>query len=252
MIIIDFLNINDAQEWVTNELQPLPLLWYALFSEASPAENLQWLLIGAACVAMAAASWRYRLAGARTAYAFAGLLTVGLFLMLIEDSLNLRHVVVDHYFPILFGMPENDIPRTYRVTWELSFYSLLATMMASGFLYFWLRGILQDTGLQLLTMGYLLYGLAGFSSALRSLGDWQERLGHWVIDRWELADLPAWSEALTRMELWKEASETYSHTLGYLLTDHLFEESLELLAATLLAAGFLNLQGRMVPKTEDG
>lgn len=251
VVSVDFLNVRDAQSWLTADFHPLPLLWYELFSEASPAENLQWAALATAFLAMATVAWRLRQADSRPAYPLCAVLAIGLLLMLVEDSLNLRHIVVDHYFPTLFG-DDDTYPRSlYRLIWELMFYSLLAALMALPFLAFWRSRAWEGTGLKLLVFAYAIYGFAGFSSAMRRIGDWQERLGQHIIARFKLSELPAWTEALERMERAREQSENYTHTLGYLLTDHLIEESIELIATTLLVTGLLCVRRNMLQKCGD-
>lgn len=245
VIAIDFLNVFDAQGRVTAGLMPLPLLWHELFSEGKVAEKLQWAALATGFLAFGTVALKFREGPLDPfRYRYALMLSFGLLLMLIEDSLNFRHVVVDSYFPIFFGDESTNPRSTHRLIWELSFYSLLSLLMVLPFLAFWRRGIWQGTGLRLLTLGYLVYGLAGFSSAMRRLGDWQERLGHWIIAKLELAELPAWQDSLNRMEYWRQQSPDYTHSLGYLLTDHLIEESVELIAATLLLMGLLILRGQ--------
>lgn len=246
VITVDFLNAFDTQTWLTAGLQPLPLLWYELFSEGSPAEMLQWAALAVSFLAMTTAALQFRKQPDRFCYRFAAMLSLGLLLMVIEDALNFRHVVVDYYFPFVFGEQSTDQRRVYRLIWELIFYSFLSVLMVVPFLFFWRKKIWHGAGLRLLTVAYLIYGFAGFSSALRRVGQWQERLGHWLIEHLNLAVLPAWEESLSRMERWREQSSDYNHTLGYLLTDHLIEESIELIAATLLVTAFLMLRRQTV------
>lgn len=81
-------------------------------------------------------------------YRYALMLSFGLLLMLIEDSLNLRHIVVDTYFPMLFGEASTYPRRTYRLIWELKGYSILSVLMVLPFLAFWFYSIWRGTGLR--------------------------------------------------------------------------------------------------------
>lgn len=243
VLAVDFLNLGNAQVWWTADLEPLPVLWFELFAEGKPAENLQWAFLATGFLAFVTVALKLRTVD-RVRYRYALMLSIGLLLMLIEDSLNFRHVVVDTYFPLLFGDADDYPRRTYRLIWELTFYSMLSVLMVLPLFAFWRRGIWRGTGLRVLIAGYLVYGAVGFGSAMRRVGDWQERLGHWIIERFDLAALPAWQESLARMAFWHENVPDYPHTLGYLLTDHLIEESVELLAATLLVMGLLMLRRR--------
>ena len=246
IIAVDFLNLFDWQRFSLN-FAPLPFFWYEIYSEGRWTERLQWLFLA---IGLWAASRLFLLARkdqVRPAYVAGLLLSCGLLLMLVEDSLNLRHIVADTYLVVWFGDP---LARSTRLAWELAFYSTLAFLMAGGLYVLWRHFRFPRQLWLLLIPAYAVYGMVGFASAARRVGDWQERLGDWIIEALGLSSMPAWSIALRRIELTGEIDPEYTHTLGYLLTDHLLEESVELIAAGLLAAAMLgvwrNLQNNML------
>lgn len=242
VLIIDVLAVLPLQTLPLPPTATYPLAWYHLFGEAGPIEKLQWLNLA---LAMLAAAYMWLAFGRscddrmRRAWF---LLSAGLLLMLAEDSLNVRHVIAAEY---VIPVTESVMPSSAaRAAWELTFYAVLTILMAAPLLIFYLHGSAILRPPKRLIAGYALYGAVGFGSALRRLGDWQERLGHWIIDTLHLTEQPAWASALLRAERALEQDPDYPFTAGYLLVDHLIEESVELIAATLLLSGLLVLVSR--------
>jgi len=222
------------------QMNALGMAWYALFSEGGVVENAQWLLLATA-LSVALWCWAQILvqnprSSLRTPVF---LLAAGLALMLIEDSLNLRHMVSDRVLANAFFV--EPLPSHVRMTWETSFYLALAGTMLASMVLIWRRGALSRSTLALVVVAYATYGLVGFGSALRRLGDWQERLGAYIIARFELLGLPNWADAAQRIEGWRAADPDYTYTIGYFLVDLLVEESVELIAASLLTAAVISV-----------
>ena len=219
-----------------------PLLWYHLFSEARPVEWLQWACQGIGFCVVASGYVHARRSGRQLERRVFFLLSAGLLLMLAEDSLNVRHLMADAYWIPLFESHASS--RQIRMVWEAFFYLCLSSLMVAAIWHMVASGAawLRPSGRLLLA--YFVYGAVGFGSALRRLGDWQERLGHWLIERTQAMELPAWQEAYRRYEAALESNPDYQFTLGYLLTDHLLEESVELIAAMLLLSGLLIVASR--------
>ena len=237
VLAVDVFNVAGSQSYVMRESLVYPLLWYHLFSEGSPVEILQWALLaasfGLAVNGFVTAS-RAGHIGARRLWFLLG---AGLLLMLAEDSLNVRHIIASAY--LLPALEPALDERTVRLAWELSFYAAIATLMAIPFamLFFGALGPVRPP--RRLLIAYGVYGLVAFGSAMRRVGDWQERLGHWLIEVLALRELPAWSNAFGRAERAMETHPDRAHSVGYMLVDHLVEESVELVAASLLLSGLL-------------
>ncbi len=241
IIAVDFLNLFGLQRF-TMDIAPLPMLWYELYSEGSWTERLQWLLLAVALWTTFRLLLLARKQSHTPTYVAATALSCGLLFMLVEDSLNFRHIVSDVYLTAWISDP---LPRRIRMVWEVTFYSLLAVLMATGLWFLWRGHRLPPRLWALIMIAYGVYGTVGFASALRRMGNWQERLGEWVIQTLDLARLPAWSLSMEKMVGWHEVDPTYRFTLGYLLTDHLLEETVELIAAALLAAAMLAVSWRL-------
>lgn len=235
--IVYHADIAQGQHWAQFN-NSLGMAWYGLFSEGKLVERLQWMLLS---VGLCAALWVWgqviKHDGASPLRVPVFLLVAGLAVMLIEDALNFRHVVADQLLAPLHV--DSVLPRMTRTAWEASFYVLLASVMVVPLIVLLRRGVLSAAAQVWALAAYGLYGLVAFGSALRRVGDWQERLGAWIIDRFELLDLQNWRLAQFSIDRWHAADESYTHTLGYLLVDHLVEESVELLAAALLVGAVI-------------
>lgn len=230
---------------------PLPLLWYPLFSEGRAVEIGQWTLLFMSML-LAAHWWlsRRRSGSSHDRLPFL-VLTGALLLMLVEDSLNLRHVVADDYLPFLHAQLPGTESFVTRLTWELSFYSALSAMMLGSITTLVLRYRPRRATFAWLVLAFGVYGSVAFGSAMRRVGEWQERLGGWLMERLGLYDLPHWQDALASVERSRENSENFTFTLEYLLVDHLVEESVELIAASLLLAALLSLSRDIRRRTAD-
>lgn len=201
-----------------------PMLWLVLFGEASLTENLQWfsLLLATFFAGLVAVqSKQARLAAA--------ILCFGLLWMYAEDCYNVRHLVTAWVGESIFGYEPTDLlwlKSTVRSLIELSIYLVMATVMVWGYIAIWKTKSLPRFGFAVLTAGYLLYCMAAFASATRHLFNWYNTVGAMMFD--SLARLHAipW-----------EASDDfhYQASLGFLWMDYVMEESLELIAASLIA-----------------
>lgn len=238
-IAIDVLQWNDYDKLVLERFSNFPLLWYHLLSEASPTENLQWILqsIGVIISFMAYSKLKHSNRYLSQAWL---LLCAGLIIMLIEDSLNFRHVVFAYYIEVCLRH-DGTWSMYYKTIWEVCFYLILASLMLISVLLL-IRNIKPDKHcLVFIIIGYFLYGIAAFGSALRKVFDWQERFGDFLIDKFSLDVIDNWSTGFEILERARNEVEGYTHTMGFLLIDHWYEESLELLSAGFLITAILLL-----------
>lgn len=239
VLLVDILEALSLEDFLASSSAVYPLIWYHLLKEGSPIEFLQWLTLGICLCIAGYSTWISKRIGKAALASCFFLFTAGLLLMLAEDSLNVRHLTANAYL-----LPTTEVfvdPSIARTIWEVFFFSLLSILMISplGMLY-----MCRTTRAEIpsrLIAGYAIYGMIGFGSALRSLSDWQERLGNWLIGAFDLAEKKAWSMALARSERALKENPDFTFTTGYLLFDHLIEESIELIAASLLLSGFIVL-----------
>jgi len=251
VVVIDFCNLFDLQNFFQGKLRVLPLLWFHIFAEGKVAENIQWLLQGVCAFISLSLIFRFLKLNLHEYVVCFFALTAGSIIMVVEDSLNIRHHVSDYYLPIFLNVER--VSRNQRMAWEVSFYIVLSALMIFPIIFLFAKKLLTNNQTNLwLIFSYGVYGLVGFGSALRGLGYWQENLGNWLIERLNLAELPSWAYSLERMEFWRENLEVYNYTLGYLLVDHLVEESVELLAIGLLTTSLLLVRRDLFVKMDAG
>lgn len=247
VILVDFLNVGQVQvEILDRRYSGLPLVWYWFFREGQLVENLQWLLLGLSTLLIIIVWFELRRQTGKRIQAVLVILFFGLALMLVEDSLNFRHAMSGVVFvPLLQDSTDLSVGEI-RMLWEASFYLMLASLMAIPIYLLWKDRLLSPSTFRWLIPAYGVYGLVAFGSALRRIGNWQERFGEYVIYRFSLLELPAWQQSfdlITHRPTWMPPS---SYKLGYLLTDHLFEESVELIAAILLLVALTKLANDLI------
>ena len=242
--LVDGLNALGLQSWAIDRWwRTSPFLWYQLFSEASPIENLQWAFLSGGCVVSVLLFRAATRANDAVTRRMAFFWACGLLLMVAEDSLNIRHLFFSNYLaPAVQG---GGLDREYvRLFWELAFYAGLSVFMFVPLYLYWRQ---RPWGLwwpRRLFLAYAVYALVGFGSAARRVGDWQERLGEWLIAWLDPAGMPSWDRAFRLVREAHERDPESHASLGYLLVDHLVEESVEYIAAALLLSGLLVVWGR--------
>ncbi|QBI20304.1 hypothetical protein ER308_12510 [Egibacter rhizosphaerae] len=209
-LLVDVLDVGGAQA-LLEELEQ-PLVFFHLFGEARPTEWLQWAALGTSGVlagliaGQLSAGERTRVAGAWTLFAF------GMVAMLIEDAGNPRHRVAE-YAERLAGSTAGTVAEL-MVMGAVAALPLLAAIWAGWHL------LRAAPGRRYLLAGYAVYGIAVLSSATRSL--WYERTGAALLGD-QLAPFMHGDPPEDRV--------------NFYVLDHLYEESLELVAATLLLVG---------------
>jgi len=231
IILVDVHNYFGLSDLLMEHIPDTPLLWYQMFTEEGPTEILQYTMNLGSVIVLCLVSGvmlakKHRYFGRFFLFA----LVVGF--MLLEDTGNIRHLVRDVTTHLL-GIEEG-YSSIIGILIEVGIYGVIGFLMV--FSLFRIRRLLfiHKRAFKFLITGYVVYGLVAFTSATRHFNDWYPRLGDAIIDRFNLLEIDAW----------RIASEHYAaegRRLGFYFIDNLFEESLELLAATLLFAGFLTL-----------
>ncbi|MDP4529166.1 hypothetical protein Q3O59_09000 [Alkalimonas delamerensis] len=203
-----------------------PMLWLVLFGEASLTENLQWfsLLLAAFFSGLVAVqSKQARLA--------AVILCFGLLWMYAEDCYNVRHLTSAWLGEAWLGYDTASLEwrrSRARTMIELAIYAGMAAAMAVAYWLVWSRKLLSRPAFIIFTSGYVLYGIAAFGSASRNVGDWYANLGSKLFDTLALKhDIPWRGHDIVH----------FQDPLGFWWMDYILEESLELMAASLLLTG---------------
>lgn len=198
-------------------------MWQLLFNNY-PVEWTQWFLLAFSIFIagfLSAVLYARRQFPSAKFFLFFG---IGLGLMLIEEAGDIRHTISAELRRVM-GDEIAGLP--YRVVSDVPYFTLLASLPAYAVLrygkHIW-REYLRARWL--LLSGVMLYALAAVSSALRHLNDFYIRVGAWV-DTTFFAD---------RFPVPDNMTQERAH---FFVVDSVLEETVELLAITLVLAGLL-------------
>ena len=224
--LVDFkqVYVSGVTEW-THQF-PAPIFWLHIFREGLLVENLQWLFLGLSAVLSYLIYIKHSSQRNNVKLGWL-LLATGLLIMLLEDSINLRYKL--SYFLSLHFYDGNIgnyewFKSSFRTIVELSVYAILGSVMISSYYYLFRSGM-NKFAFRYLTGGFIVYAIAAFCSATRNIGSWYEIVGINILDRLtEGLDL-----------FWNAESMIFLLSpLGFYFMDHVVEESLELIGATLI------------------
>jgi len=223
MLVVDL-----ASGW-TSDTWPL---WYLLFREGGPSEHISWLLLGAAALLGAASAGRSSGADAK----FWAWFAFGSILLLIEDAGNTSHrfaSYLNNFTRQAFG---------FEVSLEagrLVVFAILGAVMLGVLLRFREQWSQWPSVRRMLLAGYVTYGLAAGASVPFNLVG----VGYQSVGDTLLATL--FGGRLSRLPepIWGADTDN----TGQVFMDLVVEESIEVLAAALLATaawrGWLQLNG---------
>ena len=224
--LVDFKQVYvlGITEW-THQF-PAPIFWLHIFREGFLVENLQWLFLGFSSMLAFAMVFIGRFDDKRTRTGWL-LFGIGLFIMLLEDSINLRHRL--NYFlsqTVNFGPDEYEewVWSYYGISVELIFYAMLGTIMLISF-YVLYKYALNKSEKKILVIGYCFYAIAAIASATRHIGSWYYTAGECLLDLFTGTNELGWNSESLLFSI---------HPLSYYFMDHIIEESIELLAASLI------------------
>jgi len=226
MLVVDL-----ALGW-TSDTWPL---WFHLFREGGPSEHLSWLLLGAAALLGAASAGRSSGADAR----FWAWFAFGAVLLLIEDAGNTSH---------RFARFMNMFAEVSRDAGRLVVFAIIGAVMLGVLLWFRDQWSQWPSVRRMLLAGYVTYGVAaGASVPFNLVGAGYQSVGDTL-----LATL--FGGRLSRLPEPVWGAET--DNTGYVFMDLVVEESIEVLAAALLATaawrGWLRLNVETGPVVSTG
>lgn len=183
-------------------------MWWHLFRNRAFVEWGQWTFLALITLTAAAVSGISRERGQRAAQVFWFLVAASFVLMVIEDAGDPRHVLAE-YGAVLFG-----IKRMYT---EGAFFLFILTPLVIALVRHWrvAFSVPPQTRLYYL-LGCFLYGVAASASLFREEGGFYHIVGERL------------SQALT-----------YGNVPAFFLMDFVLEESVELLATSLIFAGMI-------------
>lgn len=234
LIDIQGINIFGLKEWVSDKGYEIPLFWLHMFREASLTENIQWAFLGASVI-LTAIIGIIQFKSTRKAPWVWILLLIGLYIMFLEDVINIRHTVSAMIGSTYFDYDTSTME--WRISFvrsivEIIFYFMLGGMMVAALFFILKDQTIRALGKIYFLAGYFLYGLAAVFSATRNIKDWYAVVGGKIIDF-----IYRGSEAVLTGD-----SIIYGRDpLGFWFMDFVVEESLELLGATFLLAGLATI-----------
>jgi hypothetical protein len=218
ILLIDVAAVGGAREWVRGVGGGTPALWVLLFEEGSPTELLQWSAVAALIVLSGLTAGQERARGEGGAASFWTLLAVGGAMMLMEDAGNVRHRLV-FYVETFVGLPRTG---PFHLAVEAVWFAAIAAVLAVAVVRFG-RPVLREraTALRFGLAGATCYVIAVLGSVTRDIGWWYADAGRFI------------EVSLLRTRLLVPDGWSREH-VHFFLMDHVVEESLELLGASLL------------------
>lgn len=216
--LIDVKNIFNLQRYVQAQFPGTSVLWYHIFKEAGITEVLQWTFLTLSIVYVGINIGTLKEKGSKQTINFFRFFSIGLILMQLEDTGNLRHSLKTYFHP-LFG----NVPRT-NATVEIVFYAIIGIAIIISILKYGKYIIHSKDTKVFLSIGFIAYFIASFASATRDINYWYFRAGARI------------HEGLFDGAFY----EMSSYYINFLLMDTLIEESLELIGA---AAFFCAIYG---------
>ncbi len=183
-------------------------MWWHLFRNRGPVEWGQWVFLSLTSLSAAAFVGIYRERKLRKDQIFWALVSASFMLMFIEDAGDPRHVLAE-YGALLYGIR--------RMRTEAVFFIFILSPLVIALLRYWkvATSVPPQTRFYFLLGGFF-YGVAASSSLFREQGGFYHILG----------------ERLSQ-------SLTYGNVPAFYLMDFVLEESLELVAASIIFAGIL-------------
>lgn len=215
--IFDLFGMGTAWYETTQHTSLYNWFWVAVFSEGGGVEIMQWLLLGAASGFAFHINGRFAaqsLAEKQSSLAsyFWLLMGIAFLLMLVEDAGNPRHWLNNFAYEITGGKSGQLV--------ELLYFMILASIPMTALVFF-SRPILRIRQTRnYLLLGFVFYAVASISSFTRYR--WYDSAGQWLHEN-------IFRGALDIVEV-----GTRDH--GFWIMDFLIEESIELAAATMMAA----------------
>jgi hypothetical protein len=227
--LVDIADLADSRSMLeAANLRP-PALWMMLYAEGRTIEWAQWTLCVAFTVLSARLAAELNTEEWRAASTFWSIMTVLGALLVLEDAGNVRHSLASYVTMVW------DAPYARTLT-ELLFYMLLGAIALYGLVIYSAVPRRSHLAWRLFITGTILYGVAGAASATRRVADWYHHSGEWILDRILQGRLPALDYGPDGHRL----DYGIDDITGYAFMDVFVEESIELVAITLLVLAVLS------------
>jgi len=231
VFFIDVLNIFDMQNILVSKGWDIPFLFWIFFTERGPTEILQWIFLFAGFLTCGLIISKEQSKKDSNNEQFFFLVGIGVFLMFLEDTINIRHIIS---YSLSAWVGYDYYVNPARLFTEFTLYFLIGSLMVYPLIKYWHHLIIHKKSWLYLIIGYLAYAVASFASASRDLFNWYEKTGDFIVGILPISNEVLWdSISLKLIEVGRGPLEFY-------LMDYLFEESLELIGAGFLLAFLLS------------
>jgi len=225
--LLDVMNIFGLRNLYSD--MTVPLLWDLMFQERGPVEMFQWLFLGFLTITSAFLFGILTERNRRKEGMFWFLFSIAGVLMLMEDAGNIRHFVLRENMVLGWVVMQS---------LETLYFGLIAAIPIAAVLKYGKHLRESRITIVLLALGFLFYGMAVFFSGPADLTNINIYVGDAFYDATatlggeELEQI--YEETDARLE--EQAGGEGFMDVSYRFVDHLIEESLELLGATMLLA----------------
>jgi len=225
---VDCQNVKGLRSTFAANFEEFGFVFLYLYSEHGLTEILQWSFLLGIVVVFAKLAHFYKQKTSVTLMRTCMLCALAFALLLMEDVGSIRHELT-YWVEGLF-YPDHPTRLFYRSIVESFYYLLLAIFPLVAFFRI-MSGFQPDKiTIYLLTAGYILYGVAGFMSSTRFIGDWYELVGY------RLVVICGLEEGLRHAT---------SPSIGFWVMDALVEESIELIASALIFVSSIRLRRKL-------
>lgn len=230
VVLIDFYNIYDLRDYVYHGI--VPTFWHYTFRESGPIEKIQWTFLTLLALTSFYLYLKSKQGDSRKVRRFWGLFTITGLLMLAEDWLDIRHLILREYLTlewVVLNLLETG-------------YFLALGLIPIGAVLLYGRKIKSENSLTmvLMVLGIGVYLVAIFLSGPADLTDINYVIGNTLHESFnemggeELEELHQIGQG--RIEEREEELGMTMMSVTYRFKDLLVEESVELIGATLLLA----------------
>lgn len=198
-------------------------VWRYLFNDR-PIEWMQWFVLVFAIITSAYLSARLAIANKKVCSKFFLIFSIGLGLMLIEDAGDIRHVISGE----VQNFADNDhiMGIHYRVVSDFPYFALLAAIPLYAIIRYGKETWENTKAKTPFILGIILYAIAAIGSGLRHFNNLYINIGSWIDEN-------------ILNENFKGIASLSQDRNHFLLVDSILEETIELLAITLIFVAIL-------------
>ena len=217
IILVDVYDVAGIRTYMIEAEFYFQRIWVYIFHEAGPTEMLQWMFLGALALISAFVAGKLTEQNDTRIGVFWFLISIVAFILFLEDSANISHEFYE-YTGIF-------VPHTSILYSRVPVYVVYMIIALVPLVKYWKDIRSYSRTLRYLIGGYLLYGAVSIQSAF---------LGNFGIDRTVVGDFLLYNVFKGVL------SFPFPHQdVSDLFMDTVIEESLELIAATVLFAAII-------------